>query len=94
MATNRSEVVTFEFATNGTIVGRATWLAPGMVELDFEDGGLRRRFERFFGERQEHLGAVFDGQGDLSFHWRDESSARFAEACWAMANYYKVRRVQ
>lgn len=94
MATNKSEVVTFEFATSGSVLGRATWLGPGMVELDFGDPEMRRRFARWFEERQEQLGLVFEPHGDLTSVWRDENATRFAEACWAMSNYYQVRRLQ
>lgn len=93
MATEKSELMQFEFADNGTVLGRATWMGPGMVEFDFHDPGLRRRFARWFDQRQEHLGAVFEEEVDLTTFWRDETRSRFAEACWAMSNYYKVRRL-
>lgn len=92
MATDKKELMQFEFADAGTVVGRATWMGPGMVEFDFHDPRLRRRFAAWFDERQEHLGAVFEEEADLTFFWRDETRSRFAEACWSMANYYKVRR--
>lgn len=93
MATNKSEVMQFEFAQDGNVLGRATWLGPGMVEFDFHDRNLRRRFTDWFDQRQEHLGVVFDEGADLTTFWRDETQSRFAEACWAMSNYYMVRRL-
>ncbi|MGH2703642.1 MAG: hypothetical protein ACRDJ4_00660 [Actinomycetota bacterium] len=94
MATNKSEVVQFEFASDHFVVGRATWLAPGMVELDFQDPALRRRFARWFDEPQEDLGQIFEPHGEPTSFFRDDSSFRFADACWAMSNYYQVRRVR
>lgn len=93
MATSKSELMQFEFAHGGEVLGKATWLGPGMVELDFEDPRLRRRFTAWFEQPQEHLGAVFEREAELTRFWRDETRSRFAEACWAMANHYKVRRL-
>lgn len=93
MATNKTEVVQFEFAHEDNVVGRATWLGPGMVEFDFHDPSLRRRFSDWFDARQEHLGAVFEEEAELTAFWRDDSPSRFTEACWAMSNYYRVRRL-
>lgn len=92
VATSRKEMVTFEFADNGAIVGRATWLGPGMIELDFSDARTRRTFERCLAAPQHNHGPVFE-VSQLDRLWPDESKAHFAEACMSMSNLYRVRRL-
>ena len=92
MATNKKELMTFEFAENGTVLGRATLLGTGMIELDFHDPDLRLRFERFLATPQARGGLVFE-VAHLDKVWPDESRHHFAEACLSMTNLYKVRRV-
>jgi hypothetical protein len=93
MATAKSEVMQFEFTERGSVLGRATWLGPGMVELDFHDKSLRQRFMKWFDQPQDHLDNVFEPNGGLDTFWRDQTRNRFAEACWTMSNYYEVRRI-
>jgi hypothetical protein len=85
-------MVAFEFATGGRVVGRATWLGPGMVELDFSEQQLRQHFAKWLGEPRSHNGPVFE-TGHMISVWPDENRAHFAEACLALSNLYTVRRV-
>lgn len=92
MATNKKELMTFEFAENGAVLGRATLLGTGIIELDFHDPDLRARFERYVATPRDHGGPVFEvSQTDKV--WPDENRLHFAEACLSMTNLYKVRRV-
>lgn len=92
MATKRSHMLVFEFADNGDVLGRATWLGPGEVELDFHDKSLRAKFSNWLSQPQAEFGLAFETGGDAHF-WPDESRARFAEACMSLSGLYKVRRV-
>lgn len=93
MATNSSAMMSFEFHEGGRMVGRATWLGPGIVELDFQDARLRQQFGEWLWRPQAHHGLMFEAGGDPTF-WPDESRVRFAEACWSMSHLYQVRRVK
>lgn len=92
MATNKKGLMTFEFAENGTVLGRATLMGTGMIEFDFRDPELRVRFEGYLATPRDHRGPVLE-MGHTEKVWPDESLLHFSEACLAMTNLYKVRRV-
>lgn len=92
MATSRKEILEYEFTENGSVVGRATWLGPGMVELDFHDARLRQVFKRCLAEPQHRHGPVFESV-HVEREWPDTSKSHFADACRSMTNLYRVRRV-
>jgi len=92
MATNRRGLMAYEFAENGSVLGRATLLGTGMIELDFPDPELRGRFESYLSRPRDHGGPVFELTHTEKV-WPDESRLHFSEACLSMVNLYKVRRV-
>lgn len=67
-------------------------MGPGMIELDFSDPALRDRFATWLGAPNAHDGLMFETGAEAHF-FSDEDRHRFAEACKAMTNLYKVRRV-
>lgn len=93
MATAKSQLVSYQFEAGGKVVGRATWMGPGMVELDFSDAALRDRFSRWLAHPRTHDGLMFETGAEHDHFFGDEDRHRFAEACAAMSNLYKVRRV-
>lgn len=93
MATNRKEILSFEFAEDGTVVGTATWMGPGMVELDFKDPGLRGVFDKYLARPGHRHGPVMEGSHHSEV-WPDENKAHFAEACLSFRGLYRVRRVR
>jgi hypothetical protein len=100
MAMNDKALVSYEFSRNGRVLGRATWLIPGMVELDFSDQTQRQDFVSHFVKR---LGRESHGEREPALEmtqvfrfWPDESRwswSYFAEACQTVSDPYSVRRV-
>lgn len=92
MATNRKEMLCFEFAEDDTVVGTATWMGPGLVELDFKDPTLRSMFDKHLASPGHSHGLVAEG-AHHSEVWPDETKSHFAEACLSFTGLYRVRRV-
>jgi hypothetical protein len=94
MATSKSAMLVYEFSQNGDVLGRVAWFAPGEMDFDFKDRGLREQFQKLIGRRKPHGGLVLQMGADETEFWEDSTAQNFSEACRSFDGLFQVRRVR